>query len=87
MKDIQLPPIKPNGLEGKKKKNYYNANELKNMFKPAISNNAVNGKKSWVAPVIGPANKIATLKKISDHKKNYVSPYSKKAILGPKPGV
>lgn len=57
------------------------------MFKQTISNNPANGKKSWVAPVIGPSSKIATFKKISDHKKNYVSPYSKKAILQAKPGA
>lgn len=39
----------------------------------------VNGKKVWVPPA------QQTIKKITDHKKNYVSPYSQKAILQGKP--
>lgn len=39
-----------------------------------------NGKKVWVPPAAQ-----QTFKKITDHKKNYISPYSQKAIQQQKP--
>ena len=65
--------------DSKKKKNYPNPNDLKLILKQTFSNNnPPNGKKGWVPPA-------GVTKKILDHKKHYVSPYSQKAILQQKP--
>ena len=64
----------------KKKVNHYNPNEFKQILKQTLSNNMQGGKKVWVPPA-AQQPQIATIKKISDHKKNYISPYSQKAIL------
>ena len=60
----------------KKKKNPgLNPADIKHILKQTFSNNNMpNNKKGWAPPV------VAT-KKILDHKKHYVSPYSQKAIL------
>jgi hypothetical protein len=57
-------------------------NEFAQIFKQTLSNNNMpNGpKKVWVPPAAQQA-----IKKISDHKKAYVSPYSQKAIQQQKP--
>ena len=64
--------------EAKKKKNF-NPAELKHILKQTFSNNnAPNVKKGWVPPA-------GATKKLLEHKKHYVSPYSQKVILQPKP--
>ncbi len=71
-----MPPIKPFAMiqdTKKKKKSHVNPSELKNILKQTFSN-APTGKKGWVPP-------MGVTKKIMDHKKHYISPYSQKAIL------
>jgi len=77
-----LPPIK--GHDKKRLGHFNNATEFKQILKQTLSNNLQGGKKVWVPPA-GQQNVISTIKKISDHKKNYISPYSQKAILQQKP--
>ena len=64
-----LPPINPKvfHMHDQKKPKYYP--DYKNILKQAHSNHNLSGKK---APIYK--------KNIHDHKKNYVSPYSQKAI-------
>jgi len=69
----QLPPIIKQQLPTKVKPNI-NMNEYKNLMKQTYSNNFLpGGRKVFIIQGI-------SLKKINDHKKNYISPYSIKAI-------
>ena len=80
-----MPPIKPagHGAEAKRKKGYYNASEFKQILKQTFASNSIAGaKKGWVPPA---APQFAAAKKGPGFKKTYVSPYSQKAILQPKP--
>eukprot|EP00830_Metopus_es_P004852 TRINITY_DN14471_c0_g1_i1.p1 TRINITY_DN14471_c0_g1~~TRINITY_DN14471_c0_g1_i1.p1 ORF type:complete len:323 (+),score=44.61 TRINITY_DN14471_c0_g1_i1:92-1060(+) len=76
-----LPPIKPSfcAPETKKKKGYYNPTEIKKVLKQTLFSNNPGVKKTWAPPV------VPQIQKITDHKKNYISPYSLKAIQQVKP--
>ncbi len=80
-----MPPIKyqSHAEETKAKPRHYNPSEFNQILKQTLSN-IQGSKKVWVPPA-AQQSQIATIKKISDHKKNYISPYSQKAILQQKP--
>lgn len=57
----------------------HNGSEFKQIFKQTMSNNFQGGRKAWGG--MGQQPQLSVIKKISDHKKSYISPYSQKAIF------